>query len=153
MEAPADLGPQIDPNTIRVGDIVYFNDFGIYKKVRITRRRDANDPPYFWLNATEVGKPDQYPYTRLLGFDPAYKWFPPYPSYRPNEFFAIRDSAQIQAQTNSLRNLGTKGKVPMDIAMHVLPKYLGLGGTRRRGRRLVSRSSKKNSCRKSTRRK
>ena len=49
-------------------------------------------------------------------------------------FYSI-DTERTQAQINTMRNLGRYGKVPMNIAMHKLPTYLGLGGKRRTRRR------------------
>ena len=136
MAQPADLGPEIDPSTIVPGDgqEYYWNLWSSnpYVKVTITKRRDAapdspHEYPYFWLYARPVENPG--PYDKILGINPVDYANPHNGAY--HKFYKIRDSAQIQAQTNALRNLGRNGKVPMNIAMHKLPGYLGLGGKRR----------------------
>lgn len=146
MAQPADLGPEVDPNSIIPGDGKQYYWFFIprdgYKKVTIVRRDDANPVnllgPYFWLTVNYVDEP-QPPYLSRLGINPAYFNNPP--QHRYHRFYEARDSAKIQAQTNVMRNLGRYGKVPMNIAMHKLPGYLGLGGGRRRTakRRRISR--------------
>ena len=47
--------------------------------------------------------------------------------------------AVTEAQRNVLKQLGNSGTLPTSITKNVLPKYLGLGGTRRRGRRKSTR--------------
>jgi hypothetical protein len=137
MEAPADLGPQVDPQTIQIGKEYYWLAPGSgYKKGTITRRRDgmAMDAPYFWLSFQRSG--EIYPNT--LGINPAN------PSFY-HKFYKVRDFV-AEAQKNALRNLGVRGRVPMDIAMHELPQYLGLGGRSKRKHRKIrrrTRSSKK----------
>lgn len=140
MAQPADLGLEVDPSTIVPGDgkeyYWKFHSFNPHIKVKITRRVDAEPGgpppyPYFWLSAVSVENPGPYPHT--LGINPAYYANPPRHAY--HRFYVVRDSAKIQAQTNVLRNLGRYGKVPMNIAMHKLPGYLGLGGRRSKRRR------------------
>ncbi len=66
--------------------------------------------------------------------------------YKIYEIIDTRNSPQIQAQTNVLRNLGRYGKIPMNIAIGKIPGYLGLGGKSRRmkrGRRGTKRRYKR----------
>ena len=147
MAKPEDLGPLLFPGQLEVGGVYYFGStifnegipvyttLGRYDKVTVISidvtpqgEQELQYELNFIINST--GRPlhrrfvtnketDNYISNRFYG-----------------RFFGI-ETDKKQAQINTLRNLGRSGKVPMNIAMHKLPSYLGLGGKRktRRGRK------------------
>ncbi len=139
MEAPANLGPQIYPNTLQIGKEYYL--FAPYKgHVKGTMKGIDDDflpemRPLYWILFQLQGEahPTRFAVNPDEKLDTSY-----------HKYYEIRNPVQVQAQTNVLRNLGVHGKLPMNIAMHELPKYLGLGGkSKRKTRRRKTRRRSK----------
>lgn len=144
MAKPEDLGSLLLPGELEVGGMYYFGStvfnqgipasttLGRYDKVTVisidVTPRGEQELQYELNFITSAGKPmhRRFVTNKETGEYVTRKFF--------GRFFGI-ETAMKQAQINTLRNLGRSGKVPMNIAMHKLPAYLGLGGKRRTRRR------------------
>jgi hypothetical protein len=143
MAEPDDLGPQLDPTTMKIGKEYYYyvpSLGNIFTKVVITNIRvnpAGPEIPYTLIHLKRLS--DDSPLIAAVGYPHI-----PWESYI-HKFFEIRNHAQIQAQTNVLRNLGRYGKIPMNVSMGI-GSYLGLGG-KRKLRRKTKRSNKRSTRR------
>jgi len=134
MEAPADLGTQIDPAKAEIGKEYYWKSVLGYKKGVITKiQTDDTNSPFFTIHFRQHDK--RMP---KIGFNHTKPW-----ATASNKFYEVRDLVK-EAQKNILQELGNSGTLPINIAMNLLPMYLGLGGRskKRRNRRKTKRRSK-----------
>lgn len=118
VRIPDDLGPQLDPRTIEVGDVVYYKDtiHSRFVALQITKITRADDYLYLYSFGRVFGVNTDIPYENQY-----------------NKFYKSLGPEQRAAQKNVLIGLKNSGTLPGNITNKVRG-FLGLGGRRRRRR-------------------
>lgn len=116
--APDDMGPQLDPRTIEVGDVVYYKDTLPTRYIKLQISKITREPDYLFIHS----------HPRTFGVDPNKPLENQY-----NKFYKNL-GPERRAQKNVLNSLERSDMLPGNIT-NKIGKYLRLGGRRKRSRK------------------